>query len=640
VKKSIVGFLIFLAASAAGQKTISDSVYTLGGVEVATDRFSNTLCGVKVDRIDSVRMRAFSTGDLHQLLRQNTSVYVKSNGVTGLSSVSVRGTGTSHTAVLWNGFNLQNPMNGGMDFSLVPVNFMNKIAVQYNGMAALYGGGALGGAIHLTNEPEYNKGLDVALGSTYGSFGNYSFNVKLGISRKNGALMVRAFYSKGKNNFPFKNNAKLGSPDVRQTNSEVESYGVIHEKAFKINEKNQLTFRLWIQESKRQIPPLMTQDYSTARQRDEFFRPALEWENNGRNYKLFVRTALLIDEYDYKDPEKLVNSSSGTTASVTQSEVYFKIFPYHTMNVGAHYKYTAGHCDYYTQKHFQHEVSAFISYNAVSKHDKWKMNVALREEYSNSRFVPVLPSFAMDIRLYKQLLLYVNVSRNYRIPTLNDLYWYPGGNTELKPEDGWAAEVGIKHHFVKGKTAFDYTVSWFNNSTRNWIIWLPEASYWSPQNIQAVWSRGAELNFLTDTEIKKVRIGFAGKTAYVRSTVQKSNNQSAIGRQLIYTPEWVATAGLDIFYKTFGFNVNAEYTSTCYTSHDNTAFLEPYVLGNIYLSKDISYKNFAFNIFLQINNIWNQKYFSVAWQAMPGINFKTGITVNFKHPLITKKTKQ
>ncbi|HNW89516.1 MAG TPA: TonB-dependent receptor [Bacteroidales bacterium] len=635
-KNRFVIFFMLLAGTAVGQKSLTDSVYSLGAVEVATDRFSNTLCGVKADKIDSVSMKVFSGSNLSQLLMQNSSVYIKSNGIEGLSSVSVRGTGTSHTAVLWNGFNIQNPMNGGMDFSLIPVNFMNKISVQYNGMAALYGGGALGGAIHLSNEPVYDKGLDVAIGASYGSFANYSVNFKLGISRKKGALTVRAFYQQGKNDFPFINSAKYGSPRIRQTNAETVSYGVMHDKAFKINERNQVTFRLWMQESKRQIPPLMTQDFSSVRQKDEFFRPALEWENKGKKYKLFVRTAVLIDEYKYEEPDKLINSASGTTASVSESELYFKLFPYHTMNVGLHYKYTSGYCDYYTQKHSQQEISAFVSYTATSKTDKWKLNLALREEYSNNGFVPVLPSFAMDIRLYKDLLLYLNFSRNYRIPTLNDLYWYPGGNTELKPENGYAEELGIKQQMAWNKTRFDYTVSGFNNNTQNWIIWLPESTYWSPKNIQAVWSRGAEINLKVNTEVRNVNLIFSGKAAYVKATVQKSNNESAIGHQMIYTPVWIANTGIDVIFKTFNFNFNVEYNSRRYTSHDNSDFLDSYFIGNFFASKDFHYKNFICNVFFQINNIWNQTYQSVAWQAMPGFNFRTGLTVNFNHPIKRK----
>ncbi|HNW69159.1 MAG TPA: TonB-dependent receptor [Bacteroidales bacterium] len=630
-------FFLWLGVGAAAQKNLTDTILPLTGVEVKTDRFSNTLGGVKIEEIDTVSMRTFSEGNVSQLLLQNSSVYIKSNGITGLSSVSIRGTGTSQTAVLWNGFNIQNPMNGGMDISLIPVNFMNKISIQYNGMAALYGGGAMGGAIHLTNELEYDKGLDVSIGGSYGSFGNYSVNMKLGLSRKKTSFMVKAFYQEGKNDFTFINDASLGSPKVRQTNAEMVSYGVMHDKAYKINDNNLLTFRLWIQDSKRQIPPLMTQEFSSACQRDEFFRPSLEWVNKGKKYKLFVRTAVLIDNYKYADPDKQINSSSGTTASVSESEIYFKLFPYHTMNVGVHYKYTSGYCDYYIQKQSQQEISAFVSYTATGKSDKWKLNLGLREEYSNNSFVPVLPSAAMDIKLYKDMFLYVNFSRNYRIPTLNDLYWNPGGNPDLKPESGFAEELGIRYQKTWDKFTLKYMVSGFNNNTRNWIIWLPESSYWSPENIQAVWSRGAELNVNLAADVKKLGLIFSGKAAYVKATVEKSNNESALGHQLIYTPECIANGSINIIYKTFNFNINVEYNSRCYTSPDNLDFIAHYMLGNFYASKDFYFKNFGFNIFLQVHNFWNQKYQAIAWQAMPGINFKTGVQINFKHSL-KKKT--
>ncbi len=623
-------FLLLLCKQGFAQHHIEDSIHQLSPVEVSSDRFSHTVSGVKIEKMDTNSLHLYQNASLHEMLSQRSALYIKSNGISGLSSVSIRGTGTSHTAVLWNGFNIQNPMNGGMDISLIPVNFINTISVQYNGMAALYGSGAIGGAIHLANEPEFNKGIDVSLGGMYGSFGNYATNIKVGYSTKKTAVSLKAFYHQGKNDFPFINTAKYGSPKAKQNNSALWSYGIISDNAYKINDKNQLSLRIWLQESTRQLPTLMTQEFVNTSQYDNFLRSALEWMNKGRNYKLFVRTAVLIDTYRYKDSDKQIHSASGTTASVSESEIYFKLFPYHTMNIGMHYSYTYGYCDYYAHKQSQQEISAFISYSASNKRDNWRLNLALREEYTNTGLVPILPSFAMDIRLYKELFIYINASRNYRIPTLNDLFWFPGGNPNLKPENGYAEEIGIKHTMLWDKTRLNYSLSAYNNNIQNWIVWLPNATYWSPQNIQSVWSRGVEASVGLDFPISRCMLTLNPKIAYVKATTQKSNNPTAIGHQLIYTPELTSNMTITASYKKFLFSFNMEYVSTRYTSPDNSESVEPYILGNIQITKEFQLKHISFNLFCNLNNIWNTTYQTIVWQAMPGFNFKTGLQINFK----------
>jgi iron complex outermembrane receptor protein len=589
------------------------------------------ITGVKTEVQDSNTMRTFENSNLGELLMQHSSLYVKSNGASGLSSVSIRGTSTSHTAVLWNGFNLQNPMNGGMDFSLLPVSFANKIRIQYNGMSSLYGSGAIGGAIQLANLPEFGKGLDVSLGGNYGSFSNYSGDAKLNWSNSKTAFSLKTFYHEGKNDFPFINTATYGAPKVRQTHAQLQQWALLFDNANKINDKNLLTYRLWYQTAQRQLPPNMTQETSDANQYDQSIRSALEWKNEGKIHQIFVRSALFVEDYKYEELSKAISSASRSIASISEAEVYCKVFPFQTLNAGLHYRYTTANTDYYQNRQHQQEVALFVSWLINSKKDNWKLNLSLRQEYANDRFVPIMPSVGMDIRIYKELFAYANFSRNFRMPTLNDLYWYPGGNPDLKPESGYAEEIGLKQLLKWKKTQFNYSVSVFNNNVENWIVWLPSGYYWSPQNILSVWSRGTEASMGFTYYKGKALLDISGKFSYVKATTQKSNNESAIGKQLIYTPEVNAGLNLNIGYGLYLFGYNMEYVSARYTSPDNSDKIKPYLLGNIQISKEFRLKQFAFSAFIHIDNLWNQTYQTIAWQAMPGINFKTGIKIDFKY---------
>ncbi|HCL17483.1 MAG TPA: TonB-dependent receptor, partial [Odoribacter splanchnicus] len=60
--------------------------------------------------------------------------------------------------------------------------------------------------------------------------------------------------------------------------------------------------------------------------------------------------------------------------------------------------------------------------------DRMGLSVVLREEMYGDKWVPLIPAFFIDGILSKKgnIVAKASVSRNYRFPTLNDLYFLPG----------------------------------------------------------------------------------------------------------------------------------------------------------------------------------------------------------------------
>jgi len=81
----------------------------------------------KVITIDSIARKELNLNDIGELLASYTPVFVKSYGKGSLSTVSFRGTGASHTKVLWEGLNINSPMLGQTDFSLLPGSFLMRL---------------------------------------------------------------------------------------------------------------------------------------------------------------------------------------------------------------------------------------------------------------------------------------------------------------------------------------------------------------------------------------------------------------------------------------------------------------------------------------------------------------------------------
>ncbi|MCK5776600.1 MAG: Plug domain-containing protein, partial [Bacteroidales bacterium] len=149
---------------------------------------------VNIQKFDQELLQSRSSQGIQTLLSDYANVNIRSYGYGGLSNVSMRGANSNHTAVLWNGFNLQDPMNGGTNMLLFPLFFVDQVQVQKGGSSALFGSGAMGGVISLENNLAFNKGLQLGLFTSVGSFANYQTGASVNISGKKAIFRIKAFY--------------------------------------------------------------------------------------------------------------------------------------------------------------------------------------------------------------------------------------------------------------------------------------------------------------------------------------------------------------------------------------------------------------------------------------------------------------
>ena len=115
---SIIGF---------GQTNLSDSVLQLKQIQITSIRIHNFSNGAKIEKVDSNIIAQYSAKNLADLLENESPLFIKSYGLGSLATSSFRGGSAYQTAVLWNGFNINNPMYGQTDFALIPNNFLEKV---------------------------------------------------------------------------------------------------------------------------------------------------------------------------------------------------------------------------------------------------------------------------------------------------------------------------------------------------------------------------------------------------------------------------------------------------------------------------------------------------------------------------------
>src|SRR5690554_4398770 len=154
----------------SAQDLFQEEPVRLKEVRVTSTRLREFAVGASVTSPDSSLMNLHQEESLSSLLSAASGIDIKTYGVGGLTSLSMRGGRTNHTAVLWNGLNIQSPMNGGVNLSVMPVRFFNHVEVQRGGSGTLFGSGAVSGVIHLSGKDLLGMKNGLNVSASTGSF--------------------------------------------------------------------------------------------------------------------------------------------------------------------------------------------------------------------------------------------------------------------------------------------------------------------------------------------------------------------------------------------------------------------------------------------------------------------------------------
>ena len=225
----------------------------------------------------------------------------------------------------------------------------------------------------------------------------------------------------------------------------------------------------------------------------------------------------------------------------------------------------------------------------------------------------------------KGLNFNMGYSHNYRNPSLNDLYWNPGGNENLKSEKGKTFDFDVNYNYEKEDFNLDIKAGLYYSKVKDWIQWVPtNYRYWTPKNVSDVLARGLELHFRASYRYALWDFSLSGNYVYSHTTDESEYAQQygSNGKQLIYIPLHHANAFVEAKWNTWNMTYSMEFTGERKTSmNDNEFFayqLPYYMLHHITLGKQLN----RFRLELRINNITDEEYQTVLWRAMPGRSYE------------------
>ena len=676
MKNFIIGLMLFCSGSTVAQ-TLSKGLH-IPEVTIYGKRPMKEI-GVQKTRLDSTVLKESIALSMADVLTFNSSIFVKSYGRATLSTVSFRGTSPSHTQVSWNGIRINNPMLGMTDFSMIPSYFIDDATLLHGTSSVNETGGGLGGSVRLSTQPANAEGFGMQYIQGIGSFKTSDEFLRLTYGDDHWQSSTRLVYSSSPNEFSYRNHDKkeniydedmtiIGQyyPKEKNRSGSFKDMHFLQEVYYNTRKGDRFGLNAWYIQSNRELP-MLTTDYGNEsdfenRQREETFRGVLSWDHLRENWKVSAKGGYVHTQmkYDYKR-----DAGNGVMTPMTRSRSKVDTF------------YGQSEAEYYIGKEWLFTANASVHQHFVESRDKniirqdgnqaivgyskgrvefsgaasakWQpnerigMSVVLREEMYGKSWTPLIPAFFIDgiVSERGNIMLKASTSRNFRFPTLNDLYFLPGGNPNLKRESGWTYDIGMS--FAVGKEdvySLTGSVNWFDSHVKDWILWLPTTKgFFSPRNIKNVHAYGIECksNFsvLLGKECRLALNGTFSWTPSINEGEPMTAADQSIGKQLPYVPEWSSNISGRLYWKKWSLLYKWCYYSKRHTMSSNdislTGKLPEYYMSNLTLERGISLKYAELSLKGAVNNLFNEEYLSVLSRPMPRINFEffIGITPKF-----------
>lgn len=416
-------------------------------------------------------------------------------------------------------------------------------------------------------------------------------------------------------------------------NSQVQQQGLVQEFYYR-RSKSVTSARIWYQSVHRNLPASMLtqQANSEEKQFDESLRVMLNHDLSRGKTDITLTGAILFDRLNYSNRLASINSRNLSETVILKGGLENRMWENTKLKVVINEELNIIKSNNYDQNTTRNTTTITAS---AEKNGDGRIGtfILLREIFHKNSLL--LPDFSagLQFRLVdkKEYFLKGNISRNSKIPTMNDLFWVPGGNPELKNEYAFIYELTYEmDQKISDPLNVKFDISIFRNSIKNMIQWHPgQYSYWTADNIQKVNSTGLEssvsLNYSINNMTSSLNAGYSFTKAIAGGS--KFHNDISTGKQLLYIPENQVNASFRIGYKIFYSSWGANFTGKRYITVDNSKYLPDYMINNLSAGIKIPLKGNSVDLSCSIYNLFDTNYQSIAYYPLPGRSYFIKILV-------------
>ncbi|WP_417619997.1 TonB-dependent receptor plug domain-containing protein [Oceanihabitans sediminis] len=608
-------FLLLSVCVSGNAQTPIDSIQKLDEVVLSDVKLKQYAPGYKIEVLKDSVIKT-NGRSLTSLLAFNSNIYFKENGYGMVSSPSFRGTNASQTAVIWNGIPINSQLNGQADFNTISTSNYSDIAIRSGGGSVQYGSGAIGGSIHLNNNLQFTSHFDTNVRVGYGSYDTKNGSISSSYGGDRWSVILGIAYVDSENDYPYLGTSK------KNVNGAYNNVDVNLNLGYFVTDND--VIKLYHQSfvGDRNLSGTISTP-SQSHYKDRNHRSLLEWSHLAKNFNYQVKVAHLQENFKYFGTQTTENYSYGKVNTLIVKPTFnFRFTESIQLKTSVDYtKYTAEGTSFGSPSRSNVSATALLNHRLTKA---FSYGVNLRKDFTSSFESPLVISVDTEYEVSKHYSIQLNGSRNYRVPTFNDLYWQPGGNLDLIPESSYQIDLGQKADFgfVQLKLNAYYI------TTEDLIVWTPNKGVWTPRNIAASESYGAEVELQSEYQFNSHYFKLNGHYSYTVS------ENSTTKKQLMYVPFHKANVSLAYSFKKMSMFFQYAFNGDVFTTEDNIkdrfSSLPSYDVSNIGLEYRILEKpQQQLSIAAKVNNLFDKAYQNVAFRPMPNRNFNIQIHYKF-----------
>ena len=569
--------------------------HTLDPVVVTASRTPEHLSrtGKSVAIISREDIEALPVDSVPDLLETISGVDVRQRGTHGVQAdVSIRGSSFEQTLILVDGVNVNDVQTGHHNLDL-PVNLedIERIEVVKGPAARIYGHNAMAGVINIiTREADHST-----VGG-YAECGDYDYYdvgahgaVKSGDMSNRGSASRRSssgYTGKGPTDFDINTVSYKGT--INRANQKMSVLVGYSDKDFG-------AYRFYsdaFPNQREQTKTLLTYVSAHLKGGDLEVAPKIFWRRHDDDFKIEIQDNWYRNEHQTDAYGIQIGSGFTSELGITAfgGEITFEDME--SSNLGDHDRRQGG----IFLEHRLHPLEALsLGIGASAVHyTQWGWELWPGTEFS--------------AELSDGLNWFASIERSFRIPSYTELYYdTPAnqGNPDLKPEEAWTYETGIRYR-GKGVGA-DFSL--FRRDENDLIDWsrASEQDPWKARNIAENTTQGFELGFDLYPD------AFWGKqylsSVNIAYTYLDSDWNSG---------ELESKYVLDHLRHQFHVFIILDWLDGL-TQAVNVRYQER-MIGDSHVTLDtrLAYKFDRYELFLDVRNLFDEQYVESGFSPMPG----------------------
>ncbi len=441
-----------------------------------------------INVITSTVIKNSAATNVADLLQQVAGVDIRRRGTGGSQAdLYIRGGGFDQTLLLIDGIKMDDAQTGHHTMNAaLPIEVIERIEIIKGPAARVFGQNAFTGAINIVTKKNLENTVSANIEA--GSFGQLNGSVTVGKEFKNSSVIahVGILTSDGyRHNSDYENKNYLLKGVFNKKEQPIEVIATFFDKKFGANGfYASATATEQYEETQSSLLGAST----TFRTEKFKITPRVYWKR-GQDEYVYIRDNpsvyrnLHITNKVGVETNASYTSDLGITGfGVDISRVFIS-----SNNLG---------------KRNRTMANLFLEHRFKLANDKLDITPGVAITYFSDFKFHAFPGLDIGYQLSDNLKAYGNLGVTYRIPTYTDLYYNDRstiGNSNLKPEEAFAQEIGFKY----GQNSFTASAAVFNRNATNLIDFVkPDAAAvkYVATNLTEVNTKGFELN--TDYRFK------------------------------------------------------------------------------------------------------------------------------------------